>query len=171
MICLCLLFYFQLTSLEQAWVAMVKWRDGLEHLRKIPSHLSPLQSPFLFLVLMKTPISPSLPSSPAVYKGLWQASFPLFALQPCDKVTPNVIFATLHMRKLETKKQYDSDNEWLSSNRNPSLLTQVSEFLQADHTGEIKWILCQSKFVLPSSYIPKSGASKLTTTWVTSPVG
>lgn len=88
------------------------------------------------------------------------------------KVTSNIIFATLQMRKLKKKKQYDSYNEWQSSNRNPSLLTQVSEFLQADHTGEIKWILCQSKFVLkPSNYIPKSDDSKWTTMRVTSSVG
>ena len=171
MICLSFLFCFQLTSLEQAWVAMVKWRDGLGHLRTIPPHLSPLQSPFLFLMLIEDSHFILTPFF-TIYNGLWQASFPLFALQPYEKVTPNIIFATLQMRKLKTKKQYDSDNEWQSSNRNPSLLIQVSEFLQADHIGEIKWILCQSKFVLkPSSYIPKSDASKLITKRVTSPVG
>lgn len=171
MICLSLLFYFQFTSLEQAWVAMVKWRDGLGHLRKILPYLSPLQSPFLFLVLMEDSHFILSPFFTSHLQRALTSILSIICTITLWKSHPKYHFC--HSTDEKTKnKEAIWLIQWQSSNRNPSLLTQVSELLQADHTGEIKWILCQSKFVLkPSNYIPKSDASKWTTMRVISPAG
>lgn len=135
--------FSQLTTVEQAWVAMCEVKRWLEHLRKF--HLTSPLCNLLFLFLMPGRFPFHLHSFFTSHlQRVWQASFPLFALQPVIKSLPNILCHSTH-EKIENKEAIWLRQWGQKFNRNPSLLTQVSEFLQADHTGE-QMILCQSKF-------------------------